>query len=58
LPLLIFKEDGIVGGVFDVGVTDVFVLKMPPTKPNKAKIDELKQVFFKWQGEVCRVYYE
>ena len=58
LPLLIFKEDGIAGGVFDVGITDVFVQKMPPIKPSKAKIEELKQVFLKWQGEVCRIYYD
>lgn len=58
LPLLIFKEDGIEGGVFDYGITDVFVHKMPPAKPSKVKYDELKQVFLKWQGEVSRIYYE
>src|SRR6478672_11786927 len=28
-PLLVFREDGISGGVFDPGVSDVFVQKMP-----------------------------
>jgi hypothetical protein len=58
LPLLIFKEDGVEGGVFDYGITDVFVHKMPPAKPNKDKYEELRQIFLKWQGEVNRVYYE
>lgn len=58
LPLLIFKEDGIEGGVFDYGITDVFVHKMPTAKINKAKYEELKQVFLKWQGEVSRIYFE
>src|SRR5437667_6805088 len=39
LPILIFKEDGISGGVFDNGVTDVFIHKMPVAKPS-AKDDE------------------
>ena len=58
LPLLIFKEEGIEGGVFDNGITDVFVHNMLPAKPNKSKYNELKQVFLKWHGEVSRRYYE
>jgi hypothetical protein len=37
LPILIFREDGISGGVFDNGVTDVFVHKMPLTRPSKRR---------------------
>jgi hypothetical protein len=55
---LIFKEDGVEGGVFDYGITDVFVHEMPPVKPSKDKYEELRQIFLKWQGEVNRVYYE
>lgn len=58
LPLLIFKEEDVFGGVFDVGTTEVFVHQTPPQKPSKQKLDELKQVFLKWQAEVNRVYYE
>ena len=29
LPLMVFREDGITGGVFDPGVTDVFLQKLP-----------------------------
>lgn len=29
LPLMVFREDGVEGGVFDAGVTDVFLQKLP-----------------------------
>ncbi len=58
LPLLIFREAKVFGGVFDVGTTEVFVHHTPPPKPDKKKLDELKQVFLKWGAEVNRVYYE
>ena len=29
IPLMVFREDGISGGVFDDGVTDVFINKLP-----------------------------
>lgn len=57
LPLLIFREEGISGGVFDNGVTDVFVHKLPPTKPNKAELKALKQVFLKWHSKVSQHYH-
>ena len=58
LPLLVFREDKVVGGIFDVGISDIFINTMPPINPNKKKIDELKQLFLKWHGEVRRRYYE
>jgi hypothetical protein len=58
IPLLIFKEDGIEGGVFDYGITDVFIHKMPPVKPPKEKLDELRQVFLDWFGRVSIKYHE
>lgn len=54
-PLLVFKEPEISGGVFDHGVTDVFVHLMPSTK---SKDEELKEVFLKWRDKVGAVYYE
>jgi len=56
LPLLIFKEDGIEGGVFDYGISDAFVHSMPPTAPEQKKVDELKQVFLKWFSMVSQRY--
>jgi len=53
-PLLVFREVGITGGVFDPGVTDVFVHQMPDPKSNKA---DLREVFLKWRDKVGAVYY-
>jgi hypothetical protein len=57
LPVLIFREDGITGGVFDNGVTDVFIHKMPGAKPSTADHDSLKEVFLKWHSRVSHRYY-
>lgn len=58
LPLLIFKEDNIEGGVFDYGISDAFVHKMPDVKLTIQKKDELKQVILKWFAEVSTKYHE
>jgi len=57
LPILIFKEDGISGGVFDNGVTDVFIHKMPVAKPSAKDDEGLKEVFLKWYAKVSARYY-
>ena len=57
LPLLVFREPGISGGVFDNGVTDVFIHTMPAsTLGGTAKIS-FSAVFLKWQAEVRNFYY-
>ena len=58
LPMLIFKEDGIEGGVFDYGITDAFVHTMPPITPDPQKVNELKQVILKWFTFVSQKYNE
>lgn len=54
LPLLVFREEGIVGGVFDDGVTDVFVHPMPRDAESDVGV---KEVFLKWRSKVDRIYY-
>lgn len=56
LPILIFREGGISGGVFDYGVTDVFVHRMPMGDESTANA-ALGEVFLKWQAEVRQHYY-
>ena len=56
LPLLIFKEEGVDGGVFDNRVTDVFVHPMPDSKT--AGTAGLDEVFLRWQARVRTTYYE
>ena len=51
LPLLIFKEKDISGGIFDYGISDVFVHSFPD-KMTASKKDEIKQVIQKWYAEV------
>lgn len=53
LPLLIFRESGISGGIFDTGVTDVFIHPMPIAGGNEG----LQDVFLKWQSSVRQQYY-
>ncbi len=57
LPLVIFREEGIRGGVFDEGVTDVFVHSMPPSPLTATERRPLKEVFLKWHAKVLDRYY-
>jgi hypothetical protein len=57
LPILIFRDQGIDGGVFDPGVSDVFIHEMPTPMDSKARKEALSDVFLKWQAEVRRHYY-
>jgi hypothetical protein len=57
LPLLVFREPGIEGGVFDPGVTDVFVHPMPDLSMTPENREGLREVFLKWQARVREHYY-
>ena len=56
LPILIFREHAIEGGVFDPGASDVFIHEMPAPTDTKARKEALSDVFLKWQAEVRRHY--
>jgi len=58
LPILVFREDGITGGVFDYGVSDVFVHPLPSPGIKGAPKAALKQVFQRWAGKVRQNYYD
>ncbi|HTQ53494.1 MAG TPA: hypothetical protein VMI94_03475 [Bryobacteraceae bacterium] len=57
LPILIFREEGITGGVFDEGVTDVFIHKMPAGALAEKDRLSLKEVFLKWHARVSARYF-
>jgi hypothetical protein len=57
LPLLVFRETGISGGVFDQGVTDVFIHSMPPAALSGSAKKSFSAVFLKWQSQVRNFYY-
>ena len=58
LPQLIFREPGITGGIFDNGVSDVFIHPMPAADSNGKFEQQVNQVFLKWQADVRRHYYD
>ncbi len=58
LPILVFREEGITGGVFDNGVSDVFVHPIPSPDITGTAKAALKQVFQRWAGKVREHYYD
>lgn len=58
LPLLVFKEPGLAGGIFDLGVSDVFLYEMPEAAASDAERKALASVFLKWQAKVREHYYK
>jgi len=57
LPLLILRESGVTGGVFDIGATEVYIHDMPKGDiPDQSK-DDLDSVFQNWAANVRRHYY-
>jgi hypothetical protein len=58
LPLIIFREEGISGGVFDIGTSEVFIHQMPGAKTKKQSLDDLDSVFQNWVARVRTHYYE
>jgi hypothetical protein len=57
LPILIFREAGITGGVFDVGTTEVFIHQMPTATTPPDALDDLDSVFQNWVARVRGHYY-
>jgi hypothetical protein len=55
LPLLVFREDKISGGIFDVGTSDIFIHPMPKVG---GITDALNEVILNWQGRVRQHYYK
>ncbi len=58
LPMMIFKEPNISGGIFDLGITDTFIHKMPEQGILTTDMDDLDTVFQNWVAEVRQHYYE
>jgi len=58
LPLLVFREQGVEGGVFDVGSADLFIHDMPMGKLTAAKRRALREVIHRWAALVHTHYYQ
>ena len=57
IPLLVFRESGVSGGVFDNGVTDLFVHPMPTLDAEYTEVKALRAVLQRWTGQVRAHYY-
>jgi hypothetical protein len=57
LPMMVFREPGIKGGVFDVGTSEVFIHQMPTTKMSAEVLDDLDSVFQRWVARVRTRYH-
>jgi hypothetical protein len=56
LPLMVFREDGIEGGIFDLGVSNAFVQRLPSGKPSDDIADALGSAVRNWAGKVREHY--
>ena len=57
LPVMIFREAGVSGGVFDVGTSEVFVHEMPPPTIEEPALRALDAMFQNWVASVRTHYY-
>jgi hypothetical protein len=56
LPLMVFREDGVQGGIFDNGVSDVFVQRLPLGLPSADVAEALGIAVKNWAGKVREHY--
>jgi len=57
LPIMIFREPDIAGGIFDIGTSEVFIHQMPTDTMPPQALDDLDSVFQNWVSRVRRHYY-
>lgn len=58
LPLLVLKQSGITGGIFDEGAADVFVQDLPmPDTTEPPDFPRFEQALYRWQSLVRQHYY-
>lgn len=56
LPLIVFKEKDIEGGVFDLGVTELFIHEMPMGEVTDSLKKSLKECLSEWHAKVQANY--
>jgi hypothetical protein len=56
-PLLVFREEGILGGIFDNGVTDLFVQSMPAGRMKAKERNAFREIMRKFASKVHNQYY-
>ncbi len=58
LPILIFREPGVAGGIFDVGTSEAFIHSMPGPGIDRQAREDLDLVFQRFVGRVRQHYYD
>ena len=58
LPLVVFREEGVCGGVFDPGASEVFVQDLPSKFPSDRQDQLIRTVIQNWVGKVRAHYRE
>ena len=56
LPLLVFCEDNVSGGIFDRGITDLFIHQMPLGRLSPQNKKAVNEIIAKWAHEVREHY--
>ncbi|RHW25223.1 hypothetical protein D0Z08_19870 [Nocardioides immobilis] len=56
VPLMVFREDGIHGGIFDPGVSEVFVQQLPGDTPTDDELAVMRSTVKNWSGKVRQHY--
>jgi hypothetical protein len=57
VPVIIFREQGVTGGVFDIGTSEIFIHQMPASTTSLDALDDLDSVFQNWVARVRTHYY-
>lgn len=57
LPMMVFCEPGVTGGIFDIGTSEVLIHQMPHAGLSAQALDDLDSVFQNWVAKVRTHYY-
>lgn len=56
LPLLVFRQKGVIGGVFDLGVSNIFIQDLPACVPSPKQASQIGIVVKHWASKVRETY--
>ena len=57
LPMLVFRQKGVGGGIFDVGASGLFIHELPSPAEWQAREAGVKEVLMQWRSLVQQHYY-
>ncbi|WP_146208841.1 hypothetical protein [Azospirillum sp. TSO22-1] len=57
LPLLVIKENGVQGGIFDLGTSEIMVKEISVGSNFEKQKEEIKRMLYRWSAKVQEAYY-